>query len=151
MLIFITIMTSASFNNPYNFANAEFTPSHSDTPAHRSFTPGIPQVRKSFHEDSGAESRPEPSPTDHKKTRLSDLFNDSLRVNQDVDEHNTSGSLNEKPHVSVVQSSEITPTGKSKANGQKSPKSVQCCLPGLRSSRSFRERKKKTSPYHNIG
>lgn len=125
--------------------NGEFTPSRGNTPVHHSFAPGISGVNKAFFEDSGPRGRPEPSPTD-KKTRLSDLFKESLRVNQDLDENNTSGSLNETPYASGVQSSERTPIGKFKPDREKSTKS-QCCLPSLRSNRSFSDRKKKMSPY----
>lgn len=82
-------------------------------------------------------SVPEPSP----KKRLSELFKDSLRHCQDGDEEGEASD--ESVVIENGASSERTTNGV--VRKEKSSKSVQCCIPGLRSSRSFSERKKKTS------
>ncbi|KAK1359390.1 Triacylglycerol lipase 2-like [Heracleum sosnowskyi] len=123
--------------------NGEFTPSRGNTPVHHNFTTGAPRVDKTGATDLTPNGRPEPSPTD-KKHRLSDLFKESLRAEHNEDEQNTSGSAT--PYASSFQSSERTPNGNFKV---RSLRSIQCCLPSLRSS-SFNERKKKMSPVGTI-
>lgn len=122
------------------YCNAEFTPSRGNTPVHHSFTTGASKVNKTGGTDPIPNGRPEPSPTD-KKHRLSDLFKESLRGEHNEEEQNTSGSAT--PYAHSMQSSERTPSGNFKV---KSLRSIQCCLPSLRSSSSFNERKKKMSP-----
>lgn len=114
-------------------------------------------------------SIPEPSPAGKKK-RLAELFQESSREDQDVNDVHTSGnqsitsgkmevkptildvlpkSGNGTPFVSgtnSVCSSERTANGDALIEREKSIKSVQCCLPSLISCRSFSERKKKMSP-----
>lgn len=124
--------------------NGEFTPSRGNTPVHHNFSTGAPRVNKSGGTDLTPNGRPEPSPTD-KKHRLSDLFKESLRNDHNEDEQNTSGSAT--PYASSLQSSERTPSGNFKV---KSLRSIQCCLPSLRSSSSFSEKKKKMSPVGTI-
>lgn len=124
--------------------NGEFTPSRGNTPVHHNFTTGAQRVNKTGGTDLTPNGRPEPSPTD-KKHRLSDLFKESLRNDHNEDEPNTSGSAT--PYASSFQSSERTPSGNLKV---KSLRSIQCCLPSLRSSSSFTERKKKMSPVGTI-
>lgn len=121
--------------------NGEFTPSRGNTPVHHNFTTG---VNKTGATDLTPNGRPEPSPTD-KKHKLSDLFKESLRNDHNEDEQNISGSAT--PYASSLQSSERTPSGNFKV---RSLRSIQCCLPSLRSSSSFNERKKKMSPVGTI-
>ncbi|WOH05021.1 hypothetical protein DCAR_0624433 [Daucus carota subsp. sativus] len=123
--------------------NGEFTPSRGNTPVHHNFSAGAPRVNKTGGADLTPNDRPEPSPTD-KKHRLSDLFKESLRNDHNEDEQ-TSGSAT--PNASSLQSSERTPNGNFKV---KSLRSIQCCIPSLRSSSSFNERKKKMSPVGTI-
>lgn len=92
-------------------------------------------------------SVPEPSPPDKKK-RLSELFKESLRSHEYVDEENAASD--ESVVLENVVSNERTPNGVLRAE-EKSVKSAQCCLPRLRSSRSFSERKKKMSPPSGTG
>ncbi|KAL8097640.1 uncharacterized protein At3g27210-like [Apium graveolens] len=124
--------------------NGEFTPSRGNTPVHHNFTTGAQRVDKTSGNDLTPNGRPEPSPTD-KKHRLSDLFKESLQGDLNEDEQNTSGPVT--PYESSLQSSERTPGGNFKV---KSLRSIQCCLPSLRSSSSFNERKKKMSPVGTI-
>lgn len=121
--------------------NGEFTPSRGNTPVHHNFTTG---ANKTGATDLTPNGRPEPSPTD-KKHKLSDLFKESLRNDHNEDEQNISGSAT--PYASSLQSSERTPSGNFKV---RSLRSIQCCLPSLRSSSSFNERKKKMSPVGTI-
>ncbi|KAH6781809.1 hypothetical protein C2S52_001399 [Perilla frutescens var. hirtella] len=120
--------------------NGDFTPSRGSTPVHHKFSSGNPMVNKPPPVGSVAESSP--------KKRLSELFKESLRHNIDGDEENEAsdesvvienGANNERSANGVVRAEE------------KSGKSVQCCLPRLRSSRSFSERKKKTSLPNGTG
>lgn len=114
--------------------NGDFTPSRGSTPVHHKFSSGNPTVNK----PPLVGSVPEPSP----KKRLSELFKESLRHNQDGDEEN------EGSDESVVIENGASSERSGNAE-EKSARSVQCCLLRLRSSRSFRERKKKTSPIAN--
>lgn len=118
---------------------------------------------------------PELSPADKKK-KLSDLFKESAADDEDdVKEQKNAGGILEgsnskapmttvqvppksrddsTPFVSGVNSvcsnSERSPNAVLKPQGEKSLRSVQCCLPRLLSSRSFSERKKKTSPAPSV-
>uniref|UniRef100_A0A5B6Z0Q3 Uncharacterized protein n=1 Tax=Davidia involucrata TaxID=16924 RepID=A0A5B6Z0Q3_DAVIN len=154
--------------------NGDFTPSRGSTPVHQSFSMGTLRVNNALLEDKTPGSKPEPSPTEKKK-KLSELFRESLRGDQDVDNQNILGnqngvngkmegktaaidvppkSTNGTPYISganSVCSSERTPNGDFRPEKEKSARSVQCCLPSLLSSRSFSERKKKMSPARSIG
>lgn len=147
--------------------NGDFTPSRGTTPVHHNFSTGTPRSIKSILGDKTPDYNPEPSPTDRKK-RLSDLFQESSR-----DDQNNRDSANEKkmdpkpatidlppkssnatPFVSganSVCSSERTPNGVLKAENNKSLKSAQCCLPRLLSSRSFDDRKNRMTPAQSCG
>ena len=109
------------------------------------------------------------SPTGKKK-KLAELFRESIREEQVVDEENTKGnqdvvdgkevkqtiqdllpskSADSTPYISGVNSlcgSERTTNGDNPMFKEKTFRSVQCCLPGLVSCSSFSERKKKMSP-----
>lgn len=90
----------------------------------------------------------EPASPPDKKKRLSELFKESLRGDQyadvDLDADGPGQHSNGRTPYLSGGSSERTPNGAlgAKENSSKSP---QCCLPGLLSSRSFSERKKKTA------
>ncbi|KAL7190235.1 hypothetical protein ACSBR2_022507 [Camellia fascicularis] len=151
--------------------NGDFTPSRGSTPVHHSSSAGTARANRALFDDKTPGSQPEPSP---RKT-LADFFRDSLRSNQDVDEQNilsNQNGVNEKieakttmlglhpisvngtPFVSganSVCSSERTPNGDYRPQKEKPMKSVQCCLPRILSSRSFNERKKRTSPARSVG
>lgn len=129
--------------------NGEFTPSRGNTPVHHSFATGSPRVIKPLFEYPAPGARPEQFPTE-RKMRLSDLFKQSLHIDNDDDEQNTSENFCETPYASGVQSSEQTPNSNFKPRREKSVRSLQCCLPSLLASRSFSE-KNKMSPVHSIG
>ncbi|EOY02761.1 hypothetical protein QUC31_018008 [Theobroma cacao] len=149
--------------------NGDFTPSRGNTPVHHSFAMGTPQVKKGTEEGSPG-SVSETSPTGKKK-KLVELFRESIREDQDVNELNTprnqdlaNGKIEAKPTIQDLlppKSADGTPyvsganslcTSERTANGdnpifkEKPFKSVQCCLPSLVSCKSFSERKKKMSP-----
>ena len=133
----------------------EFTPSRGNTPVHHSSR--IPSVNKT-------PSLPKPSPAEKKK-KLLELFRDSVRDNHEEDE-NTLEALNmasgkkdvkptiqnvlpksgqSTPYISASNSvcnSERTMNSNSLSDRERSIKSMQCCLPGLVSCRSFSERRK---------
>lgn len=118
---------------------------------------------------------PESSPADKKK-KLSDLFKESASGDGEEDNveqqpkhavgilkgssttskvqippKSTEGTTTTTPFVSgvnsVCSSSErSSPNAALKPQGEKSLRSLQCCLPRLLSSTSFSERKKKMSP-----
>ncbi|KAG6410169.1 hypothetical protein SASPL_128220 [Salvia splendens] len=97
--------------------NGDFTPSRGSTPVHHRFSSGNPMVNK-------PPPVPEPSP----KKRLSELFKESLRHQQGGDKEEDAS-----------EESVVVENG---ASGEKSgygaeEKSVQCCLPRLRSRRTF--------------
>ncbi|KAL3829494.1 hypothetical protein ACJIZ3_018296 [Penstemon smallii] len=139
--------------------NGDFTPSRGSTPVHHNFSTGKLQVSKPPNMEGTINFTPElPSPPEKKK-RLSELFKESLRSYEQIDVENVPQDknvtpANETPYLSGANSrgssSERTPNGVLKTEG-KSVKSAQCCLPRLLSSRSFSERKKKTSPAHSVG
>ena len=100
---------------------------------------------------------PEPSP--EKKKKLLELFQDSIKGDQD----DSNGKKDDKPTVQdfLPKSAHSTPyiSGATSACSservmsedrvsirEKSAKTVQRCLPSLSSCRSFRERRRKTSP-----
>jgi hypothetical protein len=147
---------------------ADFTPSRGNTPVHHNLSVGTPRVNKTHFEDRSPGSIPVTSPTDKKK-KLSELFRESSRHDQDVDDLNTSGNQNiangnmqARPTVldlppksahgtpyrnNSVCSSEWTANGDHPLTEKEKPiKSVQCCLPSLISCRTFSERKKKMDP-----
>jgi len=144
--------------------NGDFTPSRGSTPVHHNFSTGAPRINKP---DQTAGPKPEPSPTDSKK-KLSDLFKESLRSEQEVVDPspfiNQNGSNRktspdpstlDTPYASGANSlcnSERTPNRDFKYRKEKSVRSAQCCLPSLLLSRSFSERKKKmSSPVASVG
>ena len=147
---------------------ADFTPSRGNTPVHHRFSMVTPRVNNSTVERSPG-SVSETTPTEKKK-KLFELFRESIREDQDVNELNTSsnqdiayGKIEVKPtiqdllpsksdgtpYVSGANSlcnSERTANGDNPMFKEKPFRSVQCCLPSLDSCRSFSERKKKKSP-----
>ncbi|KAK4426065.1 hypothetical protein Salat_1375000 [Sesamum alatum] len=152
--------------------NGDFTPSRGSTPVHHKFSSGNPPANKAPAIGATLGSVPEPSPPDKKK-RLSELFKESLR-HQDEDDDNTATvenvvpdkvkaeatnpvpgkSTDGTPRFSGVNSeggSERTPNGVLLEADEKPLKSAQCCLPRLLPTRSFSERKKKMSPAHSVG
>ncbi|KZV20251.1 hypothetical protein F511_25520 [Dorcoceras hygrometricum] len=154
--------------------NGDFTPSRGNTPVHPSFSVGKPRPNDSLMVEGTLDSVPSPS-SPEKKKRLSDLFKESLRADQYVDQDNTAGvenvvpanfetratnvvlqypkSTNGTPYLPGVNSrgsSERTPNGLFEADDN-TAKSAQCCLPRLLSSRSFNERRKRMSPARNLG
>ncbi|THG22835.1 hypothetical protein TEA_023148 [Camellia sinensis var. sinensis] len=159
--------------------NGDFTPSRGNTPVHQSSSAGTPQGNSAFFDDKTTSSKPSPSPspspTDGKK-KLAELFRDSLKGDQDVDDPNipvnqnvSNGKVEAKTTIlglpprsevgthfvsgpNSVCSSERTLNGVYRDDKEKPMKSVQCCLPRMLSSRSFSERKKKMeSPARSIG
>ena len=150
-------------------SNADFTPSRGNTPVHQNVSMGSPLVNKAPFEDRVPASLPTPSPTGRNK-KLAELFAESFEREVDGNDENTlgkqnmsngkmevkqtvldllPGSANGTPFVSgpnSVCSSARTPNGDFKPEKEKPLRSSQCCLPRLRSNRSFNERKKKMSP-----
>ncbi|KAB2034450.1 hypothetical protein ES319_D04G086800v1 [Gossypium barbadense] len=150
------------------FKDLDFTPSHSNTPVHQSFSVGTSQVNK-VGDDGSPGSVSETSPSGKKK-KLVELFQESIRDDHNTSESNTSSNqdtANEKivkptiqdilppksadgtPYVSGANSccsSERTVNGDNPIFKEKPLRSVQCCLPSLVSCSSFSERKKKMSP-----
>lgn len=146
--------------------NGDFTPSRGSTPLHQSFSARTPGVNRALSDDKTPGSKPEPSPTSKKK--LAELFRDSSRTKQDIDDQNMStnqngvnGKVEDKattfgiPIVSGVNSasrSERTPNGGYTSEKEKQPiKSGQCCLPRMLSTQSYRERRKTTTPTPSLG
>jgi len=135
---------------------ADFTPSRGNTPIHHAF--GTPGMNKASSQNRTSPSRSESSPD--KKKKLLELFKDSVKDNQDDDGKEKKQA---KPTIQDVlpKSSNSTPY-RSGANSacsserimsedhtsvrEKSPKSSLFCIPSLTSCRSFRERRRKTSP-----
>jgi hypothetical protein len=137
----------------FQSVNGEFTPSRGSTPVHHKFSTGSPKVNKPGQTPNLEDK---PSPTDSKK-KLSDLFRDSLRSDPEVIDptrfiDQKSGSdptMVDTPGTESIYSSEISPA---KYHKVKSVRSGQCCLPGLLSSHSFTDRKKKMgSPMASVG
>ncbi|KAG8366783.1 hypothetical protein BUALT_Bualt16G0003600 [Buddleja alternifolia] len=120
--------------------NGDFTPSRGSTPVHHKFSSGP---------DKSPDVEGTPSPPDIKKKRLSELFKESLRRDQNMDVENTATDHNVIPEKAKADANyggnnEKTTNGVYRAEDE-SVKSAQCCIPRLVSSRSFSERKKKTS------
>lgn len=133
----------------FDCLGADFTPSRGSTPVHQSFSARTLRVDGALFDDKTPGSKPEPSPTSKKK--LAEFFRDSIRNKQDIDDQTISGI----PFVSGADSafsSERTPNSDYTSEKEKQPiKSVQCCLPRMLSMRSYRERRKKTSPTPSLG
>ncbi|CAK9171475.1 unnamed protein product [Ilex paraguariensis] len=154
--------------------NGDFTPSRGNTPVHQSFSMGTPKrVNGVLSEERAPGSNLVLTPTE-KKMKLGELFKARSQDDRDADEPNLLGnekganrkmegktpardlppkSINGTPYVSGANSvcgSERTPNGDLKSE-EKPGRSAQCCLPRLRSSRSFSERKKKMSPTISVG
>ncbi|KAA3459445.1 transmembrane protein [Gossypium australe] len=146
----------------------DFTPSRGNTPVHHnSISIGVPKIHKSIDEGSPS-SCSEASPG--KKKKLVELFRDSVKEDQDVNELNTSinqdtangkleckptiqdilppKSANGTPYVSQANSrcsSERTANGDNLMFKEKSVRSAQRCLPSLVLCSSSSERRKKMS------
>ncbi|XP_050234744.1 uncharacterized protein At3g27210 [Mercurialis annua] len=149
--------------------NGDFTPSRGNTPVHHNFSTGTPKINRISSEGRPPTpgSIPEPSPTG--KKRLSELFHDILREEQNADNQDGASIQNVAdgqkevkqtildvlpksaagtPYISGTNSfcsSERTVNGEALLEREKSIKSGQCCLPSLISCRSFSDRKKKMS------
>ncbi|XP_059282490.1 uncharacterized protein At3g27210 [Lycium ferocissimum] len=141
--------------------NGDFTPSRGNTPVH-------PSLAGNLEGDKAAPTSLQQSPPQEKKKRLSELFSESLRNEQEqVNEQNAADNQNDTstkmetaftsdrlpprstpgtPYASVCYS-ERTPN----EEYVKSSKPSQCCLPRLLSSRSFSERRKRMSPARTVG
>ncbi|KAL8049230.1 hypothetical protein ABFX02_06G008100 [Erythranthe guttata] len=132
--------------------NGDFTPSRGSTPVHHSFSIGVLQVNKApILVEETADSVTESSTPDKKK-RLSELFKESLRVDNYADNENAAANKNETSGTPGVGGERTTPTPNGVlATEDKSLKSGQCCLPRLLSNRSFNERKKRMSPARSVG
>ncbi|PPR92836.1 hypothetical protein GOBAR_AA27833 [Gossypium barbadense] len=150
-----------------------FTPSRGNTPVHHnSISIGVPKIHKAIDEGSPG-SCSEASPG--KKKKLVELFRDSVKEDQDVNELNTSinqdtanGKLECKPTIQdilppksangtpyVTQansqcSSERTANGDNLMFKEKSVRSAQRCLPSLVLCSSSSERRKKMSPATDV-
>ncbi|KAL5581338.1 hypothetical protein UlMin_013780 [Ulmus minor] len=137
--------------------NGDFTPSRGNTPVHhQGSSTSSAQVNKlQFEERLPSGSSTGSSPTDKKK-KLVELFRESIREDQEVDNQSkpiTNGTMESKqmgnggtPYVSGANSgysSERTPNGQVLTEKDKPIRSSQCCLPSLVSCRSFSDRKKK--------
>ncbi|XVF16219.1 hypothetical protein REPUB_Repub10bG0012900 [Reevesia pubescens] len=129
--------------------NGDFTPSRGNTPVHHSFSIGTSLVNKATVEGSpGSVSETPPG----KKKKLVELFRESVREDQDVNELNISNNqdiANVTPYVSGANSlcnSEWTANGDNPMFKEKPFRSVRRCIPSLISCSSFSERKKKMSP-----
>ncbi|KAI3722216.1 hypothetical protein L2E82_33246 [Cichorium intybus] len=105
--------------------NGEFTPSRGNTPVHHNFTAGAPPIK------GGAPSivDNESCITPKKKKRLSDLFEEGLRENDDVDEKKAKAS-NENRVAVAVDGGGLKP----KRERWVEVVQVQGCLPSLLSS-----------------
>lgn len=130
--------------------NGDFTPSRGTTPVHHTFgTPSRNRVPS---------SKAEPSP--EKKKKLLELFRESVKDDQ-VDDGYGHNKEAKPPTIKDVmpKSAHCTPYGANSACSsertmsedrvsirEKSVKSLQGCMPSLSSCRSFRERRRKTSP-----
>lgn len=133
---------------------ADFTPSRGNTPIHHAF--GTPGVNKASSQNRTSPSPSESSPD--KKKKLLELFKDSVKDNQD---DGVKEKKQAKPTIQDVlpKSSNSTPyrsgansacsseriTSEDRASVRE-PKSSLFCIPSLTSCRSFRERRRKTSP-----
>ncbi|MBA0822548.1 hypothetical protein Goarm_019345 [Gossypium armourianum] len=153
--------------------SGDFTPSRGNTPVHHnSISNGVPKIHKAIDEGSPG-SCSEVSPG--KKKKLVELFRDSVKEDQDVNELNTSinqdtanGKLECKPTVQDILppksasgtpyvsqansrcSSERTANGDNLVFKEKSVRSAQRCLPSLVLCSSSSERRKKMSPATDV-
>ncbi|KAL6325448.1 hypothetical protein AAG906_023293 [Vitis piasezkii] len=158
-----------SDSDDFHSVNGDFTPSRGNTPVHPNVSIGTPHANKAPFENRVPASIPTPSPTGRKK-KLAELFEESIRNDMDGNDENILGkqnmsngkmevkrtildfppeSANGTPLASgpnSVCSGGRTPNGDFKSEKEKPLRSTQCCLPSLRSNRSFNERKKKMSP-----
>ncbi|KAL3813886.1 hypothetical protein ACJIZ3_015154 [Penstemon smallii] len=128
--------------------NGDFTPSRGSTPVHHNFSIGNQQMNKALVMEATIGSVPEPSPPPDKKKRLSELFKESLQLDEPLSMAPTMVEAESTPYLSTV-SSETTPIGVLRTEG-KPVKSAQCCLPRLISIRSFSERKKRMTPERSV-
>ncbi|XVF13927.1 hypothetical protein REPUB_Repub09cG0011900 [Reevesia pubescens] len=149
--------------------NGDFTPSRGNTPVHHSFSVETPRANKATEEGSPG-SVSETSPTGKRK-KLVELFRESIREDQDVNELNTSstqditnGKMQVKttiqdilppkstegtPYVSGANSmcsSDRTANGDNPIFKEKPFSSSQRCLPSFVSCSRFSERRKKMNP-----
>lgn len=135
-------------------SHADFTPSRGNTPVHHNFS----HVNKTPFGNRSPVSIPAPSPVEKKK-KLADLFRESFRDGDDVDDaKDTSGdqtmtngkmevkptaedlplkSLNGTPYVSGSER-----TANEDLSEDRPFKSTQCCLPTFVSFRSSSQRRK---------
>lgn len=136
---------------------ADFTPSRGNTPIHHNF--GTPNVNKIFSQNRTSDSPSESSSPDKKK-KLLEFFKESLKDNTN-DEGKEKKELKTTIQDVLPKSSHSTPylSGVNSACSserimsedrawvrEKSPKSLMFCIPSLSSCRSFRERRRRTSP-----
>ncbi|KAK4367375.1 hypothetical protein RND71_011167 [Anisodus tanguticus] len=130
------------------------TPSRGNTPVHRGMLAGNVLGNRSSFVERPPGTLPQSSPR-HKRKNLLELFKESRNGNaneQDADNQNGLAidvqlppkSTSSTPYV-PVSTGKRTSIGKFKSEPS-SPRSGQCCLPGLRSSGSFKERRKSMSP-----
>ena len=136
--------------------NGDFTPSRGNTPVHHNFK--TPVLKKPSSPNMILSSPPESSP--EKKMKLLELFEDSVKNNQDNEDKENSET---KPTIQNVlpKSSHSTPNrsgANSTSNSEriaseghisgkgKSIKSSLFCIPSVSSWRKFREKTEKTSP-----
>ncbi|WOL02484.1 hypothetical protein Cni_G11203 [Canna indica] len=134
-------------------ANGDFIPSRGSTPNYQINTNGTFQFDKSERSIISPEAKSEPSPTDGKK-KLAELLKESQNEELDIkqDGANVITEVNGKPHISKVETTELTETNSPSTNAdtpnkdlnhhkQRRMKVKQCCLPSLVHSLSFRERR----------
>ncbi|XP_022843494.1 uncharacterized protein At3g27210-like isoform X2 [Olea europaea var. sylvestris] len=151
----------------------DFTPSRGSTPVHHSFAVGTPPVNRTIVLE-GTPGTVLPESPSEKKKRLSELFQERLRVDHDIDEQNTADNKNGVAAKTKAEatnsilppksasgtpcasgadsgySSERTPNAALIRAEDKSMKSAECCIPMFCSNRSFNEGKKKMSPAHSV-
>ncbi|XP_024181948.1 uncharacterized protein At3g27210 isoform X1 [Rosa chinensis] len=134
--------------------NGDFTPSRGNTPVHQNFS----RVNKTPFENRSPVSIPAPSPM-QKKKKLADLFRESFRDGDDVDDatdHSgdqtmTNGKMEVKPTTQDLPPKSLngTPnvsgserTANEYVTEDRPIKSTQCCLPTFVSFRSSSQRGK---------
>ncbi|XP_060192337.1 uncharacterized protein At3g27210-like [Lycium barbarum] len=128
------------------------TPSRGNTPVHRGMLAGNMLGNRTPFVEKPPTSLPQSSPR-HKRKNLLELFKESRNrnANEQGAEDNKNGLAADLPKSTLstpyvpVSSGKRTPTRKFKSEPT-SPRSAQCCLPRLRSTGSFRERRKSMSP-----
>lgn len=137
------------------FFYADFTPSRGSTPVHHNF--GTPGVNKTPSQNGTPGSISQTSP--EKKKRLSELFSESIRDDQqnDIEKKEVEPTIqdvlpkstNSTPYLSgpnSICSSERAMSEDRAYVREKLPKSSPWCIPSLSSCRSFSERRRKASP-----